>query len=59
MTTLLVIWVGVGTAIAAGARRWLKSSWARAIGGGFTWPTWPFLIAGSRIKYGLSRRSLP
>lgn len=58
MTTLLVIWLGVGSAIAAAARRWLKSSWGRALGGGFMWPTYIPLIAVSRFRYGRRRRSL-
>lgn len=52
----LATWLGVATGIAGLARK-LGATWARAIGGGFIWPTIPFLIAGSRIRYGLQRRS--
>jgi hypothetical protein len=59
MTVLLAIWIGVGAGIAALAKKYLGSSWRRAIGGGFIWPTYGFLILGSRIRYGRRRRSLP
>jgi hypothetical protein len=58
MTTFLVIWIGIGTSIAALSKKYLKTSWTRAIGGGFIWPTYPALIGISRFRYGRRRRSL-
>lgn len=57
MTILLTSWAVVGSAVAIGARVVLGSSWSRAIWGGFISPTFPALIAISRIRYGLRRRS--
>ncbi len=58
MTVLLVIWVGVGTALTIGARRVFRSPWPYALRG-FTWPTWGLLIGISRLRYAHRRRSLP
>lgn len=52
---VLAIWGGVGAVIAAGARLALRSPWLRAISGGIIWPTYPFLIAGSLVRYKVRR----
>lgn len=59
MIVVLTVWAVVGASITLGARRGLDSPWPRAIGVGFIWPTYPALIAISRIRYGLRRRSPP
>lgn len=57
MTIILGIWLGVGTVIAGVARKFLGSPWLRAVGGGFIWPTYLPLIAGSWLRYKHQRRS--
>lgn len=55
MTILLGIWLGVGTVIAGYARRSLGAPWLRAVVGGFIWPTFVPLIAGSLLRYKMRR----
>lgn len=55
MTIILGIWLSVGTVIAGAARKFLGASWRRAIGGGFIWPTYLPLIAGSLVRYKVRR----
>lgn len=56
MTVLVSIWLGVGVVVAIAAKK--VGPWRRAIPGAFIWPTYPFLIAGSWLRYKHLRRSL-
>lgn len=56
MKALMGVWLGVSTSIAVLALK--VGPWQRAIPGALIWPAYPFLIAGSRLRYTWRRRRL-
>jgi hypothetical protein len=58
MKALLSVWLGVSTGIGIAALALKAGPWHRAIPGALAWPMYPFLIAGSWVRYTLRRRGL-
>lgn len=58
MTAALSIWLGVGVVIAAGARKFVGSSWWRSIRGALAWPSYLPLIVISRLRHQRRRKAM-
>jgi hypothetical protein len=56
MIAVLSVYLGVGITLTAIARKYIDSPWKRAITGALAWPSFPVLIARSRIRHNRKKK---